>query len=296
MPYALLHRWRRLRRRLAGRLTDTGPPPPRAIVILCNPRSGSTWLVDALRCHPAIELHPRYALFTALGCIGRRYPLDLTGPAPAAAGLRIEVDIGQWGQVPRFAAEGRVDPAVRATPHAIEKIHPHFFDHDVGRFLARLAALERGTTVHMVYLARDPDAALVSFLRYKERNPKWNAHIAPADAPRHLRRIYETLLATARRRPGLIVDYGDLTGRLAPTLAAILAELWPPPAEPADAGLLAAMVQATGRAARAQAPTPFLGRDETDRRPAPALTESADLAACRHAYRALLAARPEGRP
>src|SRR5687767_14804356 len=76
-PYGLLHSWNRWRRQRAARRADLGAPPERLVLILCNPRSGSTWLLDALRCHPAIELHPRYTVFARLGSVGRRYPLDL---------------------------------------------------------------------------------------------------------------------------------------------------------------------------------------------------------------------------
>jgi len=233
-PYGLLHAWHRWRRQLAARRADLGAPPERLVLILCNPRSGSTWLVDALRCHPAIELHPRYTVFALLGCVGRRYPLDLASGASDAA--QVEVELGRWSGVPPFACEGaEAEPAVRALPYAIEKIHPHFFGHDEGAFLARLAALERRAQVETVYLTREPQAALRSFLSYQRRNPRWNAQIRPPQAPRHLRRMYETLLRTARRRPGLVVDYDDLAQRFAPTLALMLARLWPH-APPPSAG------------------------------------------------------------
>ena len=217
-PYGLLHAWHRWRRQLAARRADLGAPPERLVLILCNPRSGSTWLVDALRCHPAIELHPRYTVFALLGCVGRRYPLDLASGASGAA--QVEVERGRWSGVPPFACEGgEAEPAVRARPYAIEKIHPHFFGHDEAAFLTRLAALERKVQVEMIYLTREPQAALRSFLSYQRRNPRWNAQIKAPQAPRHLRRMYETLLRTARRRPGLVLDYDDLARRFAPTIA-----------------------------------------------------------------------------
>ena len=287
-PYGLLHAWHRWRRQLAARRADLGAPPERLVLILCNPRSGSTWLVDALRCHPAIELHPRYTVFALLGCVGRRYPLDL---ASGASGTQVEVELGRWSGVPRFACEGaEAEPAVRALPYAIEKIHPHFFGHDETGFLGRLAALERRAQVEIVYLTREPQAALRSFLSYQRRNPRWNAQIRPQQAPRHLRRMYDTLLRTARRRPGLVVDYEDLARRFAPTLALILARLWPQAAPP-SAALLAAMARATARSERAQSATLFLDQAPPSAAPPLALAAGAadELMGCERAWRALLA-------
>ena len=264
---------------------DLGAPPERLALILCNPRSGSTWLFDALRCHPAIELHPRYTVFALLGCVGRRYPLDLDSGAGDAA--QVEVELGRWSGVPPFAcAHDEVDPAVRARPYAIEKIHPHFFGHDTTAFLARLAELEQRAQVEVIYLTRAPEAALRSFVSYQHRNPKWNAQISPQQAPRHIARVYETLLRTAERRPGLVVDYDALAARFAPTIARILARLWPQ-ATPASGALLAAMAQATARDERARTATPFLGREQPAVAP-PTGAPAAELARCRRAYQTLL--------
>ncbi len=284
-PYGLLHSWNRWRRQRAARRADLGAPPERLVLILCNPRSGSTWLLDALRCHPAIELHPRYTVFARLGSVGRRYPLDLARAAGDGAPL-VEVELGRFAGVPAFAcAAGELPAAVAAAPFAIEKIHPHFFAHDVPRFLARLATLERQTRVELIYLTREPQAALRSFQSYQRRNPKWNAQVTPHQAPRYMRRMYETLLSTAERRPGLVVDYDDLTTRFAPTLARIFTRLWPQ-AEPASAALLGAIAGATARAARAQTATPFLGAGAE---PAPPPFAGAEAARCVAAWQGLLA-------
>ena len=166
------------------------------------------------------------------------------------------------------------------------------------RFLARLAVLERRARVEMIYLAREPQAALRSFLSYQRRNPRWNAQIRPPQAPRHLRRMYETLLRTAQRRPGLVVDYDDLAERFAPTLALILARLWPQAAPPGEA-LLAAIARATARDGRVRSATPFLDRAPPSNAPLALSGPAADeLARCRRAYQDLLAlgARSEARP
>jgi hypothetical protein len=285
-PYGLLHSWNRWRRQRAARRADLGEPPGRLVLILCNPRSGSTWLLDALRCHPAIALHPRYTVFARLGCVGRRYPLDLADAAGGAP--RVEVELGRFAGVPAFACPSADLPAaVAAAPYAIEKIHPHFFAYDEAAFLARLAALERRTRVEMIYLTREPQAALRSFQSYQRRNPKWNAQIGAPQAPRHMRRMYETLLRTAERRPGLVVDYDDLATRFAPTLARIFARLWPDAAAPASPALLGAIAGATARAAQERTATRFLGNAPPQ--DAPVLLAGEEHERCLRAWQRLLA-------
>lgn len=292
-PYGLLHSWNRWRRRRAARRVDLGAPPERVVLVLCAPRSGSTWLFDALRCHPAIELHPRYTVFARLGCVGRRYPLDLAGTAADPA---VEVDLGRWASVPPFTcAAGGIPPAVLAQPFAIEKIHPHFFSHDEEAFLARLAALEERARVEVIYLTRAPEASLRSFLSYQRRNPKWNARIRPARAPRHMRQTYEALLRIATRRPGVMVDYDDLVERFASTIALILARLWPGTG-PASCALLDAIATATARERRVAGAPMFLDRPSSSAAPLALRAEAEDeLGRCRRAYdglRALGASEP----
>lgn len=288
------YRINRLRRRLTCRLTDFGPPPERALLVLCNPRSGSTWLLDALRCHPAIRLHPRYTLFAALGCLGRRYPIDLA----VDGGDAVEVEPGRFAGIPTFAcAPDRASAASLASPVAIEKLHPHFFDHDHERFLRRLARLEEQTRVDLVYLVRAPAATLASFLRYKRRNPRWNAQVPPRRAADHLRRTYETIGRIARARPGVVVDYAELQAHAERVALRIFETLWPGAGRNTSATLLEEMRQRTARDGRAGGAVRFLGTGD-GAGPAAVLApfEERDLEACRQAYDSVLALRAETRP
>lgn len=264
------------------------PFPQRLAILLTNPRSGSTWLFDAIRCHPAVAMHPTADIFTWLGMTGRRYPRDLAGDDSQAE--QIEVRPGEWEALPTF----QLPPALQATTlptYALEKCHPHFFKHDVPGFVGKLRDLERRLTLRMLYQVRDPQASLISFLRYRERNATWNPHIGPDELPAHMRRIYESLLKTAQAYPGLIVNYDDLETDFAGTMTGIFRYLWAD-AEP-DPVLIAAIEAATGREQRSA--TTFLGqrvtRPDSDKVPYAAMFEryAADIEACHTAYQALLA-------
>ena len=286
----LRDRWRRRREERAYLRGTYGQPPPRAALILCNPRSGSTWLFDALRCHPSIEVHERYTLFAALSCLGRRYPRDLASQAEDAR--QIEVAPGVWDglpalDLPPLAApeDGRAPPPT----FALEKLHPQFFHYGAAGLLRRLALLDRVSEVRMIYLFRDPEASLTSFLRYKERKPDWFPYIAPDQVPRLLRRTYQTMATVARSRPGLVLEYGDLAERFPTTLTAVFHYLWPA-ADAAESQALAIRIaDATARTRRQPTASAFLGqqagavRTGDDAYRDLLTRKRQDLAACRHA-------------
>jgi hypothetical protein len=280
---------RRLRREL-DRLERRGRLPDRAVLLLTNPRSGSTWLFDALRCHPGLVVHAEADLWEYFDLHGRRYPRDLSGDQNNA--VRIEVQPGTWELLPRFALPSALtSPARMVEPYALEKCHPHFFDHDVHRFVARLREMNARGSARVIYQVRDPRASIVSFLRYKERNPTWNTQLAPEQVIPHMRRIFASLSATAAAYPGLIVDYDDLERDTQATLKRIFAWLWPGKAPTSDAALLTEIIEATGRGKRSA--TPFLGAqisEANDATYAPLFAQFAeDLAACYTAYDALRA-------
>lgn len=278
------------------------PVPKRVLILLTNPRSGSTWLFDALRCHPAIEMHPTAAIFERLHLSGRRYPRDLCdGPN---ANLRVEVAPEQWARVPCFSiagAEQYISPEVLHQPYAIEKAHPHFFDHYVRGFMHDLRQLGRRATVKVIYQVRDPASSIISFLRYKERNPQWNAHIGPHEAFEHMAHIFESITDAAAAYRSLVIDYGDLVAHFHETIAATFDFLWPDAErngrDPAFVDLIAAE---TAREKHKASGTPFLG-EETG----PVAGRSGEyeqlfaahereLERCYAAYRALLAMRTGG--
>jgi hypothetical protein len=278
---------RRIRRELE-RMERRNRLPDRAVLLLTNPRSGSTWLFDALRCHPGLVVNAEADLWAYFGMHGRRYPRDLKGDPDNA--VQIEVQPGNWETMPRFAlASALTSPARTVEPYALEKCHPHFFDHDVPRFVGRLKDLDATGSARVIYQMREPRASIVSFLRYKERNPQWNARIAPEQVIPHMRRIFESLAACAAAYPGLIVDYEELERDMQGALKRIFAWLWPGKKPSSDPALLAEIVEATSRGKRGA--TPFLGplvSSADDAQYAPLLAQFADdLAACKAAYSTL---------
>ncbi|HEX2623358.1 MAG TPA: hypothetical protein VHL11_24525, partial [Phototrophicaceae bacterium] len=98
--------------------------PERLAVLLTNPRSGSTWLFDAIRCHPAVYVQPSADVFTWLGMTGRRYPRDLSGNSAKAP--KTEVRPGDWETLPIFTLPDEIQNAHPLPPYALEKCHPHF--------------------------------------------------------------------------------------------------------------------------------------------------------------------------
>jgi hypothetical protein len=271
------------------RLFQRTQMPERLAILLTNPRSGSTWLFDAMRCHPSVVIRPQADVFEYFGMTGRRYPRDLAGDANHA--VRIEVRPGEWDMLPGFALpeqrSGNMLPEF-----SLEKCHPHFFKHDVDGFVHKLEALAPRTTVRMIYQMRDPQESLLSFLQYKQRNPTWNPHIGPEELPAHMRRIYESLLRCGQKYPGLIVDYTELEADFRGTLARIFGFLWD---ASTDGALLDAIEDATRRENRKA--TTFLGQRTTDvhrdKASYSAMFErhAEDIAACEKAYQELLRLR-----
>ncbi len=279
------------------------PVPERVLILLTNPRSGSTWLFDALRCHPAIEMHPSAVIFERLHLSGRRYPRDLSdGPH---ATLRIEIAPQQWALVPCFSiadAGQYVSPEVLAQPYAIEKAHPHFFDHYVRGFVHDLKGLEHKATVKVIYQARDPRSSVVSFLRYKERNPGWNAHISPDEVFDHMARIFESMADTAAAYTGLVIDYSDLTDRFHETLADVFDFLWPEAEHNGrDPDFINLIAAETAWEKRKASGTPFLGGEkgsaagQLGEYEALFAAHEREIERCYAAYRALLALRERQR-
>jgi hypothetical protein len=187
--------------------------PENCLVLLTVPRSGSTWLLDSIRCHPKISFEPSSIIYDYLGLPGGRYPRGLSNGPDAAK--EIEVFPNRGAQIPDFCVESlsAEDYQLLTGPvYAIEKIHPEFFDYNVKSFLNKSNELmeKSNFSIKFIYQVRDPEAVLTSFLNYKARDPKWYPDIAEKDAIPYLEKTYQGVLKMAQRKPGLIVDYRDL--------------------------------------------------------------------------------------
>jgi hypothetical protein len=204
-------------------------------------------------------IHKRLGIFNR-----RRYPRDLSGGKEAT--LAIEVIPGQWERIPCYSiykGKSYLSSEVISQAYAIEKIHPHFFDHDVGAFLGKIAELEKESTVQLIYQVRDPKSSMVSFLRYRERSGSWNRDIGPEQLSQHMERIYDSILRSASECPGLIIDYSQLVFNFETTIARTFDYLWPReryPGNGSDTELIDLIAKTTSREKREGGGKPFLGK------------------------------------
>ena len=204
------------------------PVPQKALILLTSHRSGSTWLSDAIRCHPAVEYYHTAVVYEALGIEGRRYPGDLSNQTDGV--YEIEVQPGKWDKIPRFNLLQDLTPKLQGVEfeqYAIEKCHPSFFEFDPKLFLQGLQRLEEsGTEVKLVYLVRDPKSLMTSFMNYQQRKPSWYKSIIGEALPEFLQQTYDCIAQVARQQPGFVLDYSDSRTDLAYALVGIYLELW----------------------------------------------------------------------
>jgi hypothetical protein len=237
--------------------------PEKIVILLTIPRSGSTWLFDVLRCHPAVLMHPTAAIFKRLDLNGRRYPMDLSGGQQATQW--VEVRLGQWERIPEFKiidGQKYVSPQLVKEPYAIEKCHPSFFNNDVKRFLVKLTRVKKVKKVKLVYQVRDPKAALVSFLQYQQRNPSWYASLNQDQLPKYLRQIYNSTLEVALSHPGLVINYNELVNNFQKVVGKLLDYLELDSIDPNNelrTELIKLMAAKTDREKRKSEATKFLG-------------------------------------
>jgi FkbM family methyltransferase len=245
------------------RRDSRGEVPKRCLLQLTVPRSGSTLITDALRCHPGVYLDPRAVIYEELQLQGNRYPRGLSdGPD---ASIDFELAPHRGAKIPAFAAPQYITamaPLVRDKSWAIEKIHPNFFAYDVDRFIENVGRFEQQnqSTVRFLYQVRDPKTALESYLNYQKRDPAWQTSVDHGDPFSYMERSYKTLLDTAKRRKGIIVDYSDLPTGMAEILRKIYLFLWDGDEEMVPPELIQAVVDLTARNKRlAVRKTAFFG-------------------------------------
>ena len=252
-----------------ARRDSTGEIPRRCALILSPPRTGSTWLFDALRCHPAIGFDSSAALVEALGVdAANRYPAGLANDPQATADVEIRPWVG--ARVPAFVPPPQLRASFAALGVqrvAIEKLHPQFFDWDATAFAARVAELEarHGIAFEFIYRVRDPRDTLVSILRYRQRDPTWLRHVPLADVPEYLRRSFAVLADFSEVRPGIIVDYASSSVDPAGALFRVYESLWPAVGAELHREVARWARDATSRdLRRRRSPGPFLGAQTSE--------------------------------
>jgi len=286
--------------------TDRFPEkiPPRVLILLSVQRSGSTWLFDALRSHPAINIQKSAEIFSRLCKTGRRYPGDLSGIGKDL----FEVTTGTWEKIPDFKVkEGNnlVPPEILRNQYTIEKWHPFFFKHDFQTFLQNISELEKKAMVKFIYLIRDPKNAIISFLNYQKRNSSWNEHISHKKLPQHMKYMYDSLLRMAIERKGIIVEYEDMINDFHANAKKIFSFLWQDYEDAKNENidkLIDLISKITARDKRKPESTTFFGKKPTsDYDDDPEYKDffsiySDEVYRCYLPYRLLSKFKPSGRP
>jgi hypothetical protein len=203
--------------------------PQRALILLTSHRSGSTWLSDAIRCHPAVEYDHTAVLYEILGIDGRRYPGDLSNQTDGV--YEIEVQPGKWDKIPQFNLWEDLTPQLQGLEfeqYAIEKCHPSFFEFDPNLFLQGIQCLQAlEIEAKLVYLVRDPKSLMTSFMNYQQRKPSWYKSIVGEALPQFIQQTYDCIAEVACQQPGVVLDYSNSRTDLAYTLVEIYLALWP---------------------------------------------------------------------
>ncbi len=289
---------RSARAAVAGHLADRGLPLRRVLLVFTIHRSGSTWLFDLLRTHPAARVETTARVWEALGLNGWRYP----GAFHHAAGavLPLEIRPGRWAEIPAFpraCISGVASPS-EAERWALEKAHPEFAGFDVERLAARVLELRgKGVEVELVYGVRKPLDSMWSMAEYKARNPGWYRKVPLEEVPRFIARSLDSLAEARALMGGSVIDYESLPEGAA--MRALGRRLDPAWGEAEAAAWLSHAAGATCRQGRQQrAAAGFLGERDGCRHEAGPdgawAACGAEIAAADAAYRRLVAGGGEG--
>ena len=275
-------------------LADRKLPLRRILLLFTIHRSGSTWLFDMLRTHPAVRIEPTARVWTELGIDGWRYPgafHDIDG-----AMIPLEVTPGLGAAIPAFPRAlipdiRQVDDADR---WALEKAHPQFVDFNANQLAARIRDLrERGVDVEVVYGVRNPLHSMWSMAEFKIRDPNWYRNLQVEEVPQFIAKSLETLAEVHALVGGTVVEYENLpNGAVMNRLCQRFDASW---GDAAVKAWLAHAVSVTERSKRQQrTDSAFLGKRGRSRDPAGPerawLTCAADIEMANETHRRLLSA------
>ena len=231
----------------------------RILLLFTIHRSGSTWLFDLLRTHPAVRTEPTARVWTELGIEGWRYPRAFHHVDGARVPMEITPDLG--AAIPDFPQA--VVPDVRHVDESdrwtVEKAHPQFVGFNAARLGGRIRNLrERGVEVEVVYGVRGPLDAMWSMAEFKTRDPAWYTFLPVEDVPRFIAHSLDVLAALHALVGGTVVEYETLPdGSAMNTLCQRLDTSWN---DAAVKAWLAHAAAVTERSKRRQRPdSAFLG-------------------------------------
>lgn len=217
------------------------------VVLLVTPqRTGSTWVMDMLRCAPSVVLLPTADLYRALGVSGNRYPGDLSrSPRPFPIELRPNVG----GTIPALEPPtGMRRPEARLDRYAIEKVHPTAVDFDAPGFVRRVERLadDLDGNITLLYLIRRPADSIRSFISYQRRGG-WHQDVPRDGVVELYRRSYEVMAFVRKEFPGSVLSYDAL--REDPTrMSQLFERLAPHTAMPEDIARISShAIEATRR-------------------------------------------------
>lgn len=252
------------------------------VLVVGPPRSGTTVVFDALRCHPHARIERSCAMFGRLTRGAHaRYPREL---CLQSGGIRIEQKKGEVVRVPSFGwlEEENVGGWM------VERLHPHYFLSEAEWLLARVEQLDAaGASVRLVLRVREPRSMLRSQWLYKRRVPAWSGWLAEESMVEIAREAYEAMGRLMEQRPGALLSvYEDDS---AESIRRMYDNVWPG----GDWGELAEeMSERTSLKSRgARAIQRFTAREDTqDTSEFDALLKAGatDLRACVRAYNKLV--------
>ncbi len=216
-----------------ARRDSTGQFPQKIIIQITIPRCGSTWVMDSLRCHPAIFMEPTALIFKQLNLMGGRYPSGLSNLDDAVKPIEVNSARNIGVKIPEFTVKDldkEILGPMTSEPYALEKVHPQFFDFQADAFLKKVEEFESKYRVHFVFIYqyRDPKAAILSFLRYKKRDSKWFRNFPDNEVFEYYYKSYESLLTLARKKKGIVVTLEGIKQNHKGILTKIFDSLWEP--------------------------------------------------------------------
>ena len=237
------------------------------LVILCNQRAGSTWLLDTLRAHPAISMDESGGFFHYFDLDGSRYPVDLSNQRDDNT-QRVEVLPRRYFRVPDFTIPGFPEHDQCIPQYRIEKVHPEFYRFNTQKFIKKIRAQEQqGKQFKIILLVREPLATLQSFYLYQQRNPKWYGWLAEGELVDFMLKTYQSLAEFKASYGGYLVTYANMFARPHDVVADIWRELWDAPGyyDSLQFGRdVEASIQLTRREERLKTGTPFLGEEQEE--------------------------------